>query len=88
MLLCQVNACGQGIKTNSPANALCPVEMEGLDNSILYRHLGVAKCLIRGGLCVRMPMARALLHHLQLLTTSTGTISFKSSATIFSDTIS
>lgn len=38
-------------------------------------HLGVAKCLIRGGLCVRMPVARALLHHLLLpscpLTTST-----------------
>lgn len=29
-------------------------------------HLGVAKCLIRGGLCVGMPTARALLHHLLL----------------------
>lgn len=29
-------------------------------------HLGVAKCLIRGGLCVKMPSARALLDHLLL----------------------
>lgn len=29
-------------------------------------HLGVAKCLIRGGLCVRMPMAGARLRHLLL----------------------
>lgn len=40
MLFYQVSACGQGIKTNSCANALCPVEMEGLDNSVLYRAPG------------------------------------------------
>lgn len=52
MLFCQVNACRQGIKTNSRANALCPVEMERFDNAALYRapgcclmpHLGWSLC--------------------------------------------
>lgn len=52
MLLCQVSACGQGIKTNNRSNALCPVEMEGLIIECSAGHLGAAKCLIRGGLCV------------------------------------
>lgn len=45
-----------------------------LMHSVLWRwrglivtgHLGVAKCLIRGGLCVRMPVAGALTLHLLL----------------------
>lgn len=51
MLFCQVSACGQRIKTNSHINALCPVEMGVLIIAYSTGHLGVAKCLIRGGLC-------------------------------------
>lgn len=37
----QVRASGQGIKTNSQANALCLTEMEGPDNNVLYMAPGL-----------------------------------------------